>query len=193
MTKANFVKKARKDYPEANIKAGESYYWWKFNFRRGIHRSKTQPTRQQLTTSDFLSNIYGIEDSIGDIDANSEDIAAEVESITNEIENLSSETDDKLSNMPDQLQESSSSGQLLQSRVDSLSEFQSNLEGVDTEIDEQSIREEATDKFLSKKCKTLEQLDDTEKQELEEKVKEGIKNRKQEIVDELHDTSYGGE
>ena len=30
MTRAHFVKKARKDHPEGDIKKGDSYWWWAF-------------------------------------------------------------------------------------------------------------------------------------------------------------------
>ena len=32
MPKLNYVKKARKDYPESEIQKGDSYYWWQFNY-----------------------------------------------------------------------------------------------------------------------------------------------------------------
>lgn len=63
MARATFVKKARKDIPGTDIKAGESYYWWKFRFG-GKHYSKTPPRRSQLTQSDFLGQLYAIEDEI---------------------------------------------------------------------------------------------------------------------------------
>ena len=199
MTKANFVKKARKDYPDAGIKAGESYYWWKFNFQKHIYRSKTAPTRQQLTTSDFLSQVYDIEDHIGNL-STEDDLASEVESITTEIEELSSETEDRLNNMPDQLQEGSSSGQLLQERIDSLSEFQSDLEGIDTDVDEAGIKEEETNTYIDEKAKeknidrikVIETLTPEEHQDLQKKIDDAIKARKEEIVEELQGISYGG-
>lgn len=191
MTNAHLVKKARKDYPATGIAKGESYWWWKFNFRNMIYRSKTQPTRQQLTTSDFLGRVYDIEDSIRGIDSNS-DLENQVSEIVSEIESLSEETQEKLDNMPEQLQEASASGQLLSERIDSLSDFQSELEGMDTEVDEQSIRDEVTDKFLSDKGKTLDELNEKDKEELEGKVKEGIDEKRQEIIDELQCIGYGG-
>lgn len=30
MARLHFVKSARKDNPSAEVKKGESYYWWKF-------------------------------------------------------------------------------------------------------------------------------------------------------------------
>jgi len=32
MPRVHFVKKARRDYPDDDIKKDESYYWWKFRF-----------------------------------------------------------------------------------------------------------------------------------------------------------------
>jgi hypothetical protein len=199
MTKAHFVKKARKDYPDAGIKAGEGYHWWKFNFQKHIYRSKTAPTRQQLTKSDFLSHVYDIEDHIGNLSTD-DDLAGEVESIVSEIEELSSETEDKLNNMPEQLQENSSSGQLLQERIDSLSEFQSDLEGIDTDADEDGIKEEETNAYIDEKAKeknidrikVIEALTPEEHQELRKKTDDAIKARKEEIIEELQGISYGG-
>ncbi len=56
MARAHFVKKARKDNPAAGIKAGDSYYWWKFR-RGGKHYSKTAPRPSQLTQSEYLRRL----------------------------------------------------------------------------------------------------------------------------------------
>ena len=32
MPRVHFVKKARKDVPNSDIKKGEGYFWWKFNY-----------------------------------------------------------------------------------------------------------------------------------------------------------------
>jgi hypothetical protein len=59
MPKVNHVKCARKDNPEHDIKAGESYYWWSMmQGSRGVkHYSKTYPKRSQLTNSDFFKPV----------------------------------------------------------------------------------------------------------------------------------------
>jgi hypothetical protein len=191
MTKAHFVKKARKDYPEAGIKKGEPYYWWKFNFRNHIFKSKTAPRRSQLTTSDFLGRIWDIEDSIGELTVN-DDFESEIETFKSELEELGQEQDDKLSNMPDQLQEAPT-GQILSGRVESAEQMSNDLDAIDLEVDEQAIRNEVTGKLLSDKGKTLDQLDDSDKTELEEKFKEAVKERKEEILEEIQNVSYGGE
>lgn len=151
--KVYHVKKARKDYPEG-IKKGESYYWWKPRFG-GIRRSKTYPSRQELTQSDFLCRVYDIEDEIAEgIEVDIEDDPSEIESeienwlrdIIFEIEELRDECEDKLYNMPEQLQDTSEAGMLLQDRIDALDDWINDLEDVDISIDEDLSEEELQDR-----------------------------------------------
>lgn len=128
------------------IKKGESYWWWQFKNSNKSY-SKTQPKASQLTRSGFLSQLYDITDRMSSIDVSD---AAELESvlddIKSDIENLKDETESSLQNMPDHLQESSSSGQLLQERIDALDNAYSELDGVDCSYDEPSdeeLRDEA--------------------------------------------------
>ena len=144
MPRVHFVKKARKDYPEAGIKKGESYYWWKFRYG-GLHRSKTKPKPSQLTQSDFLSQVYEIEERIQEIDID-DDFQAEIDDIVSELEMLRDETEDKLNNMPEQLQDTSEAGILLQDRIDALDDWISDLESVDISIDEDLSEEELQDR-----------------------------------------------
>ena len=152
--KVYHVKKARKDYPEAGIKKGESYYWWKPRFW-GVRRSKTYPSRQELTQSDFLCRVYDIEDEIAeglevDIEDDPSEIESEIENwlmnIISEIEELISECEDKLYNMPEQLQDTSEAGILLQDRIDALDNWINDLEDVDISIDEDLSEEELQDR-----------------------------------------------
>jgi Skp family chaperone for outer membrane proteins len=137
MARVNFVKSARKDYPEHNIKKGESYYWWKFNFSKVRHMSKTSPKRSQLTQSSFLSSLYDIEDRIAELKADTlEDLQADVESIKEEIESLRDEVQDHLDSMPDQLRETSSAGETLQDRMDNLESWISEFDSLDMEPSE---------------------------------------------------------
>lgn len=136
MTRVNFVKKARKDNPV--VKKGESYYWWKFPFG-GKHYSATHPKRSQLTQSDFLAQVYDIED---EMNGNSNIEQFMIDEWISELESLRDECQDKLDNMPEQLQEGSSSGQLLQERIDALDDWISSLENIDCEIDDDENEED---------------------------------------------------
>jgi len=154
--KIHFVKKARKDYPEAGIKKGESYYWWKPRYG-GIRRSKTYPSRQELTQSEFLCRVYDIEDELSSIEIdiegkNKEEIEQEIrdtlESIISEIEELRDECEDKLYNMPEQLQDTSEAGILLQERIDALEDWISELENIDISIEDDDNIQERVEEIL---------------------------------------------
>lgn len=135
MTKLHFVRRARKDYPEFDIKRGDSYYWWKFRYG-SIHKSKTKPSRSQLTQSPYYSQIYSLQDnfslSVGD------DIESIIEDLESELENIKEECEESLENMPEQLQD----GSILQERIESLDDVISDLDGVEFDIDEGLSEEE---------------------------------------------------
>lgn len=162
MARLNYVKKARKDYPEQEIKKGDSYYWWQFKFR-SKQRSKTRPRRSQLTQSSFLGQVFDVEDRLGGIteDMDFESLKSEVDEIVDELNNLMDDTQGSLENMPDQLQQASS-GELLQERIDGIQEWITELEGIDCEID------------------------------TEGKSKEEILEEKQGVIEEIQGTSYSG-
>ena len=139
MPRVTHVKKARKDYPSFGIKKGDSYYGWSFNFGPTM-KSLTPPTRSQLTLSDFLSQLYDLEDGISnrfsDLD-DTDEIQSAIDDLISDIQNLLDETQERLDSMPEQLQETSSAGETLQERIDNLENWISELESVDTDIDEE--------------------------------------------------------
>lgn len=153
MTKAHFVKKAQKAYPKEGIKKGESYWWWAFAFGPK-YKSKTEPTRSQLTQSAFFSTLYEIEDNLGkrfqftDDKGNitfletTDDIQNALDELVSDIESLRDETQESLDNMPEQLQESSPN----QERIDGLESWTSDLEGIDIDIDTDLTDEEKAEK-----------------------------------------------
>lgn len=119
MARVTFVKKARKDVPSAGIKAGDSYYWWKFRFG-GKHYSKTQPKRSQLTQSAFYSALYDLQDDvIGHAEA-ADSLRDTRDDVVSTLEDMKSDCESSLDNMPDHLRDSSSSGEMLQERISAL-------------------------------------------------------------------------
>jgi len=108
---------------------------------------KCKPTRSQMTGSDFLSPMYAIEDD--EIAALSVEDMGDAENvignITSQLQELQDETEDRLGNMPEQLQEAPT-GEILQSRVDSVEEMLGELEDIETEIDEELSEEEKEDR-----------------------------------------------
>lgn len=124
MPRVHSVKKARKAYPIYGIEPGDPYYWWKFRYRPRI-MSKTYPKRSQLTQSGFLSQLYDLEDGV-----TSDCTSDQLESLIAGLEVLGEECQESLDNMPEHLQESSSSGMLLQERIDALEGWVADLQGI---------------------------------------------------------------
>lgn len=118
MARANFVKSARKEIPEAGIKVGDSYWWWKFKNRpRSV--SKSKPKRSQLTQSSFYSSIYDLEDDVIGSAIADNTLPDLRDDVVSQLEDLRDEAQSSLDNMPEGLQEGPT-GQLLQERVDAL-------------------------------------------------------------------------
>jgi hypothetical protein len=195
MPHVTHVKHARKDYPQAGIKKGDSYYWWAFRFGKP-QMSLVAPTRQQLTQSSFLQELYGIEDDISALTAGSH-LEDELPEIISRIEDLSSQCQDSLSNMPEQLQESSSAGQMLQERSDNLDSWASDLSGVELEVDEDALREEAEGEFdewddadvrkqvTDEMLQQIKDPDDVDETKVEEEVKRRHDAWQMELDDEV--------
>ena len=132
------TQKAGKDYPDIGVKKGDTYYWWKFRYG-GKRKSKSYPKPQQLTQSDFLQQVYDINDEIGDLEW-SEDLQVSIDEIIERVTELRDEQEEKRSNMPEQLQEVGT-GEMLQNRMDSLDEMIDELESVDPDIEEEEWHE----------------------------------------------------
>jgi hypothetical protein len=147
MARATFVKKARKDIPEAGIKAGESYYWWKFRYG-GKRYSKTPPRRSQLTQSAFYSTLYDIEDRLGELRAD-DGLETDVADIAQELRELAEECESSLENMPDQLRDGDA-GQMLQERVEACNNAADELDALTFDVSDKEDDESETDFWQAK-------------------------------------------
>lgn len=163
--------RANKDYPQNGIAKGQQYYTWTSRpGRRGkgiVHRQLTAPTRAQLTSSAFLQEQYSIEDEIADFpvgrDAN---MVAFLDDIRQRIEDLKSMAEESLENMPEVLREGSSSGQLLQERIDGCEEWISTIDGESApELDDEDYQptedrtqEEADEAFADAQREVLDNI-----------------------------------
>lgn len=122
---------ARKDYPEAGIKKGETYF--KVSLKTGPRssrtlKSKTPFKRWQLTSSDYLQTVYRLADEDLVNISSQEDF----EAFKTSVEELRDEQNDKLENMPEQLKESS----VVQERYDELENFCNELDSLDFDDEE---------------------------------------------------------
>ena len=132
MPRVHFVQKARKDNPA--VKAGESYYWWKFRYG-GKRYSATRPRQSQLTQSPYFGTVYSLMEEIEDTSVMDEgDLESLRDSIQSQIEDLGQEAQDSLDNMPDSLQYSPT-GELLQERVDACETASDEISSIDIEFD----------------------------------------------------------
>ena len=142
MPKVHFVKKARKDNPVC--KAGESYYWWKFRYG-GKRYSLTRPRASQLTQSEYLGQIYEMEEEVSDSTPEDRD---ELESIRDDmssrLQDLGSEQSEKRYNMPDALQDSDS-GMLLEEREQACEAAADALDSLDLDFEPETQREDFED------------------------------------------------
>ena len=162
MPRVHHVKAARKDNPV--VKKGESYYWWKFR-RSGKQYSKTYPKQSQLTQSEFLGQVYDIQDRLDEltVDHVREGV---IEEIANDVRALGEEQEGKRQNMPDALQYSPT-GELLEERAQSCEVWADQLENIEipddveepddepeepeeTDFDDPEEYEAACDEFANK-------------------------------------------
>jgi len=180
MPRVHHVKKARKDNPVC--KKGESYYWWKFRYG-GKRFSKTYPKSSELTQSEFLSQVYELNERIEDLDVdNIKDLKFEIEDIAGEYRQLGEEQEEKLYNMPDHLQDTSDAGELLRERSEGCETVADELENIDTDIDEDSIKEEVKSELG----------EDAEEDEIEDEIKSRVQDRFEEILSEVQSLQYDG-
>jgi hypothetical protein len=136
------MQKARKDYVcsrcKKEIKKGEQYYRFsltRFQALRVLCLS-CKPKPSQMTTSDFLSQMYAIEEDMAALTPEDmEDASSVIENITSQLQDLQSETEEKVDNMPEQFQDGDIA-ELLRSRAEETESMAGELESVDTDIDE---------------------------------------------------------
>lgn len=191
MAKVHFVKSARKDNPVA--KKGESYFWWKpmVGGRGGAKRySKDRPSRSQLTQSEFLSALYGIEDG----DMASAQTPEDFNAIAEALRELGQEQQEKYDNMPEGLQQGDT-GQMLEERAsnceswadeieEAATELESKLEGFEDRWQEWAEYHEARDAYDDLDEDEQEAADEPEEPDSEEPEGDSMEEAKQAIVDE---------
>jgi len=154
--------KPRDDKDTIFINKGETYYAWSLFGDKSPRISKTPPTRQQLTRSDFKISLYNLEDRLSGLNAgnysDNDEFKSEIESIIEDIRSLADEQEEKLGNMPESLQYAPT-GEILQNRADELNNWAEYIEGVDLDCDEceegEDIDETALTEHLENKIEEL--------------------------------------
>jgi uncharacterized protein YukE len=140
-------RKARKDYPEAGIQKGDTYFFAQIKTgprSSRIIRSKDRIPQSKLTTSAFKSTVYGIEESFDGI-VHDNGAPDALKDIAQQLRDLGEETQGSFDNMPDGLQQGDT-GQMLEERVsnceqwaDDIEQIADTLETTISEIEEKDL------------------------------------------------------
>ncbi|HUW14874.1 MAG TPA: hypothetical protein VM537_34460 [Anaerolineae bacterium] len=143
MPRVTRVEKARKDYPEAGISKGDTYYHWSFRYG-GKHRSKDRPRPSQLTQSK-LSGAYAAQESIEDLSGETDidTIRSVVESAISEIQEVAEEYRDSADTIRETFSESPTADEC-EEKAEALESYAEELEGVT--LDEWSDEPDEDDK-----------------------------------------------
>ena len=123
-----YTHKAGKDYPAQGIKKGDTYYEWVFYRQRPI-KSRTYPTRAQLTQNDVLQTVYSAYDDNLDIGHSSD-----LDDIISSLEDAASSAREKYDNLPEGFQQGEQ-GQLLETQADNIDTAVSEIEDLKSEME----------------------------------------------------------
>lgn len=126
------TKKANKNYPNFGIKKGETYYEWCF-YRQRPNKSKTYPTRAQLTQNEVLQTVYSAYDDT------SLDSADDVKTIADAVREAGETASSKFENMPEGLQQGDT-GQRLEQQAEACESAASDLEEIGEQLEEEAGR-----------------------------------------------------
>lgn len=135
-------RRARKDYPDQGIQKGDLYYYTKMKTgprSSRVLRSKTPFKRSQLTNSDYLGELYEIEDDLAALAS-----VDDANDIAERFRNLGQEQQDKLDNMPEGLQEGDT-GQMIQERAEACENAADEIETLADSWDHDTARQEVID------------------------------------------------
>jgi len=191
------------------IAKGESYYWWQFK-NSPKQFSKERPKNSQLTQSNFLSQLYALEEKIEEFSCdNREDFESFRDEVKEEIEQLRDECQESLDNMPEGLQQGST-GELLQERIDAMDSWASEIENIECDYDEDDLRKEVLEEndMDEDDVKDEEEEDGDEndeeeddddndedeklsEDEIQEQINEKIQEKVDEAIEELQNASHG--
>jgi hypothetical protein len=125
-------RKARKDYPNEGIKAGDEYWYVKLKLQRGgkVMRSLKPFKDSQLTTSPFKSGWYSMQEAWEESDKDAEAIRE----AAGAIRDLGEEAQGSFDNMPEGLQQGDT-GQTLENRATTCSEAADQLDTLADELE----------------------------------------------------------
>lgn len=174
MGKIKYIKKARKEYKCYKcgkvIAVGEPYKRGVMNFHPDIIVCDFCPLKSyEVTTSEYSSRVGQLCEDWHDMFGYGVGASSDIASI---LEELRDEAEASLDSMPDNLRETSSTGELLQSRIDSLESAIDSL----NDISEEQLEDDAEDEAKSNV--------DREDYETEEEYQDALEEYSQGVYEE---------
>jgi len=132
-----YTKRAGKDYPYQGIAKGETYYEWAF-FRSKPRKSKTPPTRSQLTQNEFLSEVY----DAFDVDLPAIASADDLREVANRVRSAGEDLQSRFDELPEGFQQGEN-GQLMEQRAEAASSCADEIETAADELETELERIDA--------------------------------------------------
>lgn len=127
MSRVHFVKAAAKDYPQAEVKKGEPYYWWK-PFRMAKRISKERPRPSQVASSDYAIGVLMAVEALEAWEGAWEE--SDRDDLVGVLEELRDTEQEKFDNMPEGFQQGDT-GMMIEEKISSLDEWISELQGLE--------------------------------------------------------------
>ena len=149
--------KANKEYKclkcGATINKGETYYKIVARFSRPkIRCLHCKPQRSELTTSDYLSWLWDLQDNLSSRYDLKDEVAKD--DLYSELENMQSDLQDRFDNIPEQFQEGDAA-QTLQDRIDSLDNAISEIDCLEFPCREDLEDEDLTEEEIDERYEEL--------------------------------------
>ena len=134
-------KTAAKDYPEHGIQKGDTYYSWAF-YRQKPRKSKSYPTRGELTQNETKIIVYAV------YDQKQQDVTEEfLTKASGELDNASSEELYKYDNLPTGFQ-MGEKGQELEQNAEAIDQAISDVESIKDNLEDFVDNDAAWEAFL---------------------------------------------
>lgn len=171
----------------AGIKPGDSYYWWEFKTGGKVY-SKTRPTRQQLTRSEFYQTLYDLEDEAGEIAAqlragttDPQDASDSLDDLASRVDDYKSELESRLDNMPEGLQASS----VLNERIEALDAIRQSIEEASGEVSNVELPEPPAEEAETDEEEAAEKTEEAEDPANYEAALEAAREEAATVIDNI--------
>lgn len=161
--------RAAKDYPAAGIKKGDMYYYTRIKTGPYSSRQIRQltPIRpSQMTTSEFLSQFYSLQEQLEDYKDGIADLAGFLNDLAGEARSLGEEEQGKYDNMPEGLQ-GGDTGEMIRERAEAMEQWADSLEAAASTAEDKAGEFEENQKLWDEFRQAREAADDAADQDEE--------------------------